>query len=142
MQERELEIQEKKLLKSNLDFDEEQNTIQKLRVYIDYETQKYYIDMAAAFALKLITYHQWLANEKGYYEITESLLNELGQIYEIEYEYFDLAPKNNDNEYNCLHNDLGTINHLKELRDELIKINPYNEVTDYNVSNHVEGPKK
>ena len=146
MQERELEIQIKKPSEVEFDFNEEKSEKRKLRVYVDYESQKYYIDMSAAFALTLITYHHWIADENGYYEITERLLNELGQIYEIEYEYFDLAPKIDDKEYNDLHNDSDIINpeikELKELRDELMKKNQYNEVKDYEVSNYVEGPKK
>ena len=119
---------------------------------LDYENKKYYIDMTAAFALKLITYNQWNANDSGYHEISSRQLNELEQIYEIVYEYFDIVRKNPDfsNSHMCdsLYNDhdkkKSNINDLKELRDELVQKDIYNESVDYKDTNDIEGfaPKK
>ena len=118
----------------------------KLRVYVDFENQKYYIEMGAAYALNLTTYNNWLANENGYYEITQRQLNEFELIYEIVYEYFDIVVKKQEDliERNLgdMENDSdkikSSINELKELRNELYQKNMNNDSKECTDSNIVE----
>lgn len=150
MHERNLGIQVESVKERQLETDLTWSKQKKIRVYIDYENQKYYIDMSAAFALKLISRSQWIKNDEAYYEITSRKLNEFEQMYEIVYEYFDAVDKKEiilDDYLQCnLQNQQykTNVDELKELRNELVEMNRNIEMHDYKDSNDIDGfmPKK
>ena len=83
----------------------------KLRVYIDRENNKYYIDTFAAYSLGLISYTEAVNSVdagRGLYEISAEMLSMLEKVFEgkIDYVYLrnnkknDIYPVASDNNYN------------------------------------------
>ena len=122
------------------------NDNSKLRVYIDRDNQKYYIDTFAAYSLGLLSYGK-AAGRFDYgmtlYEISSEMLNMLERVFQgrIEYQYLP-SKKNADpevdfsdnysdiiqkyNDYKKIAPDNYKIDNHRNIEDELSKIfNPY-----------------
>jgi hypothetical protein len=122
-------------------------TLQKLIVYVDKENRRNYISMAAACALTLISHEQYVANDKGYYEISLRQLEKLKELYEIIYIYIVkgksklLHAYSLDINYSLSNNDYTNkeLDELRALRDNLTEKN----ICDKDLfSNNKCGPKK
>lgn len=150
------------MLEPEIELEEEQVTLEeknsfpkkKLRVYVSEETNKYYIDMAAAFELGLVSYEYWTAREKNLYEITILQLNIFKNMYEVEYKY--LKYKNEKEEqtafdkeensftstkkhaYNEVDNIKSNLDELIGLRNQLVKDSIYNHENTYKDSNEIK----
>lgn len=128
-----------------------------LIVYIDHKTNLKYISNAAAYAIGFISYEAFCSNDKGYYLITDLLLDLLKRKHKIEYVDWNKDINNSipnfysesngfldDQKYNDTNNvideEFKDINDLKELRSELLEANKniLNTDSKYNDVNNID----
>ena len=112
------------------------NKDQFLRVYIDDDKNKYYIDVFAAFALKMISYKSACDEfDRGMqlFEISESVLNMLRDVFKDKIEYKYLS-RQRDNNY--LENENYNLDNFddKSLKDEFNDM--FSEVPDIYIDNN------
>lgn len=114
-----------------------------LKVYIDLETQKYYITVFAAASLGIMTYNEASRRsemKQDLYEISQAMLRELKLIFNdrIVYEY--LPYKNISKNNNFIGDNLETTNkeHLDMIKKHIIEEqNKFDEYAD-----NIENQKK
>ena len=73
-----------------------------LRIYVDEENKRYFIDIFAAYSLRMISYQEACARfDRGekYYEISIEILRKLETLYRNRIKYYRIKTTNKNNNY-------------------------------------------
>ncbi len=115
-----------------------------LRVYVDRELDKYYLDPSAAFSVGMITYEEYDEYDKRHelYEISKEIVEVLKERFTIDFVYIDRLNDKDFNEYEETNSEyVEKIDFNSKMKNKEFE-KDINEISDFDIPNDEnKGPK-